>query len=269
MVNRAKTPRTLAQLRASAQLTQAEVAHTLGISQDAVVKLERASNPRISTILGYVAALGGSATVTIDLGDHHHTLLLPTATLPVTPDVEAWCVRGRNDRGHESLCMNHGIIAISNGDEFDESMNRRRTDAELRRLTESRYPDRSPRGISVFVGYVRAFGEAMSIGDVVVMPLSGHRDSAGTQVVTMAGRRRVVSGYNVAIGRVTGDYEFVLDSDPLRCHRRTVAWSAVVAADSVPVDIRSAVNAPGTIHKIAATGAAERLLELADTYSPR
>ncbi|MFC9768229.1 helix-turn-helix domain-containing protein [Rhodococcus jostii] len=256
-------PQTLGQLRAKAELTQMEVARKLGTSQEAVAKLERASNPRISTILGYAEALGGSASITVNLGNQDHTVVFSTPARSEAAEVGAWCIRGRNDRAHESICAMRGMIAISNGDEFDESMALRRSDSELRRLIASRYPDRSPRGIGVFIGYARAFGENMAVGDIVVMPLSGHRASAGTQCITIKGRRQPIDGYYAAIGRVTGDYEFVQEGDdPLLQHRRSVDWLAVVAVDSFPSDVRAAVNAPGTIRRIQASDAAERLLEL-------
>ena len=263
--------RTLAQLRALAGLTQSEVARTLGTSQEAVAKLERGSNPRLSTVLSYAIALGGTAEVVVTVGGRRSMLKLPSlredgadtgAGFPAR--VEAWCVRGWNDREHESRCLDRQIIAISSGDEFDQSMATPRSDTELRELIKARYEEREARAIGVFMGYTRSFGERMALGDVIVMPLSGHRDAAGTHQVAVGRRRVLISGYMVAIGIVAGEY--VIDTeavDPLFRHRRDVDWLAVVPIATIPPDIRSAVNAPGTIRKASAPDAAGRLMLLA------
>ncbi|MCX5042436.1 helix-turn-helix domain-containing protein [Aldersonia sp. NBC_00410] len=253
-----------AQLRERAGLSQAQVARVLGVSQEAVAKLERGSNPRVATVFAYSVALGGSAEVTVTLHGKDYTLLFSAPATADTAEVTAWSVRGWNDRAHESACLGRGIIAISNGDEFDESMAAGRSDAELRAVIAERYPDRTARAISVFVGYSRAFGERVTVGDVIAMPLSGHRDSGGNHAVTVNGELRWISGYNVAIGVVTGEYAFVPEEpDPFLRHRRSVDWLAVFPVDNLERDVRLAVNAPGTIKKINADDAAQRVLRIA------
>lgn len=50
---------TLADLRRSQGLTQAELAHLLGVSQPNVSKIEHGEEVQLSTLAGYIAALGG------------------------------------------------------------------------------------------------------------------------------------------------------------------------------------------------------------------
>lgn len=61
---------TLADLRESRGFTQAELAATLGVSQPNVSKLEGKDDIRLSTLGGYVAALGGHLEVRAVFPDH-------------------------------------------------------------------------------------------------------------------------------------------------------------------------------------------------------
>jgi transcriptional regulator with XRE-family HTH domain len=54
----------LAELRRRRGRSQVEVARVLGISQSDVSKIERRADPRVSTVLRYVAALGGELQLT-------------------------------------------------------------------------------------------------------------------------------------------------------------------------------------------------------------
>lgn len=61
---------TLADLRESRGVTQAELAETLGVSQPNVSKLEGKYDIRLSTLGGYVAALGGHLEVRVVFPDN-------------------------------------------------------------------------------------------------------------------------------------------------------------------------------------------------------
>ena len=54
---------TLCELRKALQLTQASVARELGISQDAISRLERRSDLLLSTLRRTVEAMGGNLTL--------------------------------------------------------------------------------------------------------------------------------------------------------------------------------------------------------------
>jgi DNA-binding XRE family transcriptional regulator len=59
----------LADMRAAAGLTQAELADALGVSQARVSKIEHGEVSGIDVVRAYVAALGGSVDVVARLGD--------------------------------------------------------------------------------------------------------------------------------------------------------------------------------------------------------
>ena len=59
----------LAEMRATAGVTQAELAHALGVSQARISKIEHGEISGIDVVRAYVAALGGSIDVVARLGD--------------------------------------------------------------------------------------------------------------------------------------------------------------------------------------------------------
>lgn len=59
----------LSEMRKAAQLTQAELAGRLGVTQARVSKIESGEVSGIDIVRGYVNALGGEVAVTATLGD--------------------------------------------------------------------------------------------------------------------------------------------------------------------------------------------------------
>jgi DNA-binding XRE family transcriptional regulator len=59
----------LAEMRATAGVTQAELADALGVSQARISKIEHGEISGIDVVRAYVAALGGSIDVVARLGD--------------------------------------------------------------------------------------------------------------------------------------------------------------------------------------------------------
>lgn len=59
--------RTLQALRQAAGLTQAKVSQELNMPQSNVSRLEKNSDMLLSTLQGYVAALGGKLSLTVEL----------------------------------------------------------------------------------------------------------------------------------------------------------------------------------------------------------
>lgn len=74
----------LAALRESRGVTQAELAGSLGVSQPNVSKIERNDDLRLSTLGGYVAALGGRLEINVVFPDHPDQTV--SVVLPVEPD---------------------------------------------------------------------------------------------------------------------------------------------------------------------------------------
>jgi transcriptional regulator with XRE-family HTH domain len=58
----------LAAIRRAAGLTQTELAHSLGVGQAAVSKIERQSDMLLSTLSGYLTALGLDAQIVVEVG---------------------------------------------------------------------------------------------------------------------------------------------------------------------------------------------------------
>lgn len=59
----------LAEMRKKAGLTQAEVAETIGVSQQRVSAIENGAVAELATLADYVRALGGELKVIADFGD--------------------------------------------------------------------------------------------------------------------------------------------------------------------------------------------------------
>lgn len=119
---------------------------------------------------------------------------------------------------------------------------------ELRARLRQAFPDRTEQAIGTFAGYWRMFRNEMQPGDIVVMPLTGRR---------------------AAIGEITGDYTYDRDqTDDRFRHRRSVRWLRTTSRSLLDEDIRKVVNAPGTICRINAPGAAQRMAATSQQAEP-
>lgn len=76
----------LADPRESLGVTQAELAGTLGVSQPNVSELESKDDIRLSTLGGYVAALGGRLEVRVVFPDHPEHDVNVTLSGKTVPD---------------------------------------------------------------------------------------------------------------------------------------------------------------------------------------
>ncbi len=74
----------LAELRKSADLTQAELAKVLGIDQSGVSRIERGrfETTEIGTLAAFVEALGGSLEIRVRVGKSTHRLVDATPAKP-------------------------------------------------------------------------------------------------------------------------------------------------------------------------------------------
>lgn len=59
----------LAEMRQAAEITQAELAASLGVSQARVSKIENGENSGMDVVRAYIDALGGSLDVIASIGD--------------------------------------------------------------------------------------------------------------------------------------------------------------------------------------------------------
>jgi transcriptional regulator with XRE-family HTH domain len=75
----------LRDLRQALKLTQERMAKTLGIGQEGVSRLEKRSDLLISTLRGYVEAMGGSLSIVAEFPDRDPILLSGLASVDTEP----------------------------------------------------------------------------------------------------------------------------------------------------------------------------------------
>jgi DNA-binding XRE family transcriptional regulator len=73
----------LRDLRRALKLTQERLAETLGIGQEGVSRLEKRSDLLLSTLRGYIEAMGGSLSLVAEFPDRKPVLLSGLATVQV------------------------------------------------------------------------------------------------------------------------------------------------------------------------------------------
>ncbi|SPE33230.1 putative transcriptional regulator [Candidatus Sulfopaludibacter sp. SbA3] len=71
----------LRELRRAQRLTQKRMAEKLGIGQDGVSRLEQRSDLLVSTLRGYVKAMGGSLSIVAEFPDRQPVVLAGFATM--------------------------------------------------------------------------------------------------------------------------------------------------------------------------------------------
>jgi transcriptional regulator with XRE-family HTH domain len=74
----------LQELRVQRGMTQVELAEVLTVTQAALSKLERRRDVKVSTLRGYVEALGGELAVVAKFGDKAIGIELPNDPSPVS-----------------------------------------------------------------------------------------------------------------------------------------------------------------------------------------
>lgn len=124
-------------------------------------------------------------------------------------------------------------------DEFGDLTRWPGPEALAERLSHQ-HPNRGHQAIGTFVTYWRYFCIEMAPQDIVVTPLTGQR---------------------AGVARITGAYEYDGDDrEPRLRHKRQVERLRSVERSDLQDEIRKVVNAPGTLCRIGAEGAAARPL---------
>ena len=226
-------------------------------TEAAVLKVERSTNPRVSTVERFVTALGGKLRVVAEIEGLAYELTFADKvsppdnvkdTPPLSQSRPAWRIRARNDRHLEQAFLDQGFIAIggeTQETDFGHFLAIADRDERLAAIKAAN-PDRSRNAIGIFDGYGQSFAAHMQIGDTVAMPLTPRSRNEVRQV---------------AIGEILGDYVYDPEvAAPSLRHRRAVTWlSTCVDRAEIDEDLRLAINAPGTLFRFGATDAAERL----------
>ena len=246
---------TLKELRNGHGLSQQELADAIGASQPGVLKAENAPDPQLSTVRRYVEGIGSAANVDASLeivavinGYRYPitttkgTSIMDTTTLSraatASGTTTVWRLRAWDEPALEERFLREGVIAMS-ADEIGD-MTTWPSDDELRRRLRAGTEGRGEQAIGMFVRYWDDFRNQMKRGDVVVVPLLGRR---------------------AAVGVIEGDYTYRAGEIAKMRHARKVRWIRTVDRSSLDDSIRKVVNAPGTVCRIKAPGAAATLLE--------
>lgn len=85
--------KSLQELRQAHKLTQKRMAQVLGIGQDSVSRLEQRSDLLISTLRGYVEAMGGRLSLVAEFPNQEPVVLSGIAALDSDRESEATVVR--------------------------------------------------------------------------------------------------------------------------------------------------------------------------------
>lgn len=247
--------RTLKELRVLLGLSQQDLASAMSSSQPGVLKAENAVDPQLSTLRRYIEGIGAATGTTASfevvaiIGHERFPIDTPTGppemnTEPLTNTATGstaatvWRLRAWDDHALEERFQSESVIAMS-ADEIGDVTNWP-SDAQLRRRLRAGTIGRGEQAIGMFVRYWDDFRNQMKVGDIVVVPLLGRR---------------------AAIGVIDGGYTYRPDeADPRMRHTRNMRWIRTTERAELPDDVRKVVNAPGTICRIKAGGAATSLL---------
>lgn len=167
---------------------------------------------------------------------------------PPSPDEAAhrvWIVRAGREGRYEQLALQEGVCLIGWSDLGPLSPGVTRD--ELKERIRDVQDEHRAQSVASQAGQVYRFVNELLPGDLVVLPL-------------------MTIGAHVAIGRVTGDYEFRSDepfagSDARSTHR--VDWLAErVPYDRFDPDLRDAFGQQGTVSEITKPAARQRILDV-------
>lgn len=154
-----------------------------------------------------------------------------------------WLVRAgkngeRQDYALDNKCVVVGWNQVPDISRFEDR-------SALKAFLEEQMADAKPRKIASHTGQLWKFYQTLQVGDHVALPLKGQ--SA------------------VAIGKITGDYEFRESNPPGTVHLRSVEWiSQDVPRDAFSQDILNSLGSLLTVSQIHAKDAESRMLAVAN-----
>ncbi|WP_181699334.1 CBS domain-containing protein [Nocardia sp. GTS18] len=157
--------------------------------------------------------------------------------------MRAWTVRGGWDGHREEAALEIGA-AIAGWAEVRHDFSEQSTFDDLCALLDECYPAETPRTRKNWAHQIWRFLHEISVGDYVVMPRK-YRDV-------------------VAIGQVTGDYEYQADQPPGYRHIRPVKWLKTVERAAISGDLRDSMGTLLTVSELSRRDAAERVKMLAE-----
>lgn len=152
--------------------------------------------------------------------------------------MSVWLVRAGRSGENEAVALEKNLVTIGWNNLPDLSTVESRKD--LTELYESKFPDASKGKVSNHVGQLWAFCSRINVGDLVVLPLK-------TQSA-------------IAIGRVTGDYQYRDDLGDSVKHIRPVEWiQTEMPRTTFDQDLLHSFGAFMTVCQIKRNSAEERI----------
>lgn len=149
----------------------------------------------------------------------------------------AWLVRGSKDERFDPWMLENGYTGVG----FREipRLDQAADLPAMKQLIQANMPDEKAGAVGNYAAQLNAFANKITAGDIVVLPLK----KEGL----------------LAFGTVTGDYEYLTDSDGLK-HVRKVNWDRIdVNRASINQDLLYSLGAFSTVCEIKRNDAAYRL----------
>ncbi|MFE2558360.1 CBS domain-containing protein [Streptomyces sp. NPDC059352] len=156
--------------------------------------------------------------------------------------MRAWVVRAGENGEREKAALEEGILIVGWLELGDLAGTAARDD--IKAAVAAAYPDEGPYTVGNWSGQLFRFVHEMEPGDLVALPLKS---------------------LLVAVGRVSGGYEYRSgDADGIR-HVRRVEWLAKdIDRQSIQSDLQDSMGSLLTVFELSRFGAAERVAALAD-----
>lgn len=156
----------------------------------------------------------------------------------------AWVARAGRYGEREQYALDRNMV-VAGWEEVGDLSAAETRDAVRSALAAST-PGMSDAKLAIHTGQLWAFSHRMQTGDLVVLPCK----TTGT----------------LAIGRISGRYEYQPDNPPDARHTRPVDWDRTdIARSGIGRDLNQSLNSALTIFSVERHHAAERLTELAAT----
>lgn len=156
-------------------------------------------------------------------------------------DTHAWLIRAGSGGEFEQFNLDEGLATLGWGELGDLS---NLTRPEITQRLEMQFPEASPGAIRNWTGQVWSFANAVSVGDLVVLPSKGRP--------------------MIAIGRVTGGYRHRPDLPEGAAQTISVDWTAKdVPRTAIGQDLLYSLGSLLTVCRLARNNAAVRLAALA------
>ena len=155
-----------------------------------------------------------------------------------------WLVRAGKYGEYESCFLDKNVICLTWEGMEDVDLGSMKGPAEIKEAVQTAYPNATPGRLSNWSGQIRAFVLGMQPGDWIVLPRK-------TQA-------------SIAVGEITGPYEYDSKAEPMERHFRKVTWiNREVPRPSFKQDILYSFGAFLTICKISRNDAEARVRAMA------